>query len=142
MKVQAMLVPYWPQQWGPQKIMADWAWNITTGSNETLVAVVDTGIYYYHEDIGQNYAPLGYDWVNNDSDPQDDHGHGTHCAGIIAAILDNYVGISGLAQVKVMAEKVLDSSGYEYADWVANGIIHAAGNVLIISCAYDPTMGC
>jgi len=128
MRVQVQWVPndpYWTYQWGPKKIMADWAWNTTTGSSEVLVAVVDTGIYYYHEDLAVNYAPLGRDWVNMDEDPLDDHGHGTHCAGIIAAAINNGIGIAGLAQVRIMAEKVLDSWGYGYADWVANGIIHA-----------------
>jgi thermitase len=129
MRVQAQLVPndpYWNMQWGPKKIMADWAWNTTIGSSDVLVAVVDTGIYYWHEDLAANYAPLGYDWVNMDDDPLDDNGHGTHCAGIIAAVLNNGIGIAGLAQVRIMAEKVLDSRGYGYWDWVANGIVHAA----------------
>jgi thermitase len=129
MRVQVQWVPndpYWTYQWGPKKIMADWAWNTTIGSSAVLVAVVDTGIYYYHEDLAINYAPLGRDWVNMDEDPLDDNGHGTHCAGIIAAAINNSIGIAGLAQVRIMAEKVLDSGGYGYADWVANGIIHAA----------------
>jgi thermitase len=128
MKVQAQFVPndpYWSMQWGPQKIGADWAWNTTMGNHSVLVAVVDTGIDYTHPDLAANYAPLGYDWVNNDSDPKDDFGHGTHCAGIIAAVLNNSVGIAGVAQVRIMAEKVLDSSGWGYDDWVANGIINA-----------------
>jgi thermitase len=128
MKVQAQLVPndpYWSMQWGPQKIGADWAWNTTVGDPSVLVAVVDTGIYYTHPDLTANYVALGYDWVNNDNDPIDDHGHGTHCAGIIAATLNNGVGITGLAQVRIMAEKVLDSGGGGYWDWVADGIINA-----------------
>ncbi len=128
MRFQAFFVPndpYWNVQWGPKKIGADWAWNITVGSSDVLVAVVDTGIYYYHEDLAANYVPLGYDWVNMDADPLDDNGHGTHCAGIIAAVLNNSIGISGLAQVRIMAEKVLTSDGWGYADWIANGIIHA-----------------
>jgi thermitase len=129
MRVQAEFVPNdpdWSLQWGPQKIEADWAWNTTVGSNSILVAVVDTGIDYDHPDLAANYVPLGYNWVNGNSDPRDDFGHGTHCAGIIAAVTDNGVGISGLAQVRIMSEKVLDSSGYGYWDWVAQGIIHAA----------------
>ncbi len=128
MKVQAQLVPndpYWNAQWGPQKIEADWAWNTTVGDHSVLVAVVDTGIYYAHPDLSANYVPLGYDWVNGDTDPMDDNGHGTHCAGIIAGVLNNDEGIAGLAQVQVMAEKVLDSSGQGYVDWIANGIINA-----------------
>jgi len=128
MKVQAQLVPndpYWSLQWGPQKIEADYAWDTTVGDPSVLVAVVDTGIAYTHSDLAANYAPLGYDWVNMDPDPLDDFGHGTHCSGIIAAVLNNSIGIAGLAQVRVMAEKVLDRGGGGYWDWVANGIIHA-----------------
>lgn len=127
-KVKVQFVPndpYWNLQWGPQVIEADWAWNTTTGNQTVLVAVVDTGIDYTHSDLS-NYVSLGYDWVNNDTDPMDDYGHGTHCAGIIAATLNNSVGVAGLAQVQIMAEKVLDSWGYGYSDWIANGIIHAA----------------
>ena len=128
MKVQGLFAPndpYWNMQWGPKKIEADWAWNATVGDPSVLVAVVDTGIYYTHPDLTANYVALGYDWVNNDNDPIDDHGHGTHCAGIIAATINNSIGITGLAQVRIMAEKVLDSGGGGYWDWVANGIINA-----------------
>jgi len=128
MRVQAQFVPndpYWNFQWGPQKIEADWAWNTTAGNPSVLVAIIDSGIFYLHEDLASNYVSLGYDWANNDEDPIDDYGHGTHCAGIVAATLNNSVGIAGLAQVQVMAEKVLDSGGNGYWDWVANGIIHA-----------------
>jgi subtilisin family serine protease len=117
--------PYWGLQWGPKKIEANWAWNKTLGSSDIIVAVVDTGIDYNHPDLANNYLEGSYDWVNNDSDPIDDHGHGTHCAGIIAAVINNSVGIAGLAQVKIMAEKVLHYSGWGFDDWVANGIIHA-----------------
>src|SRR5262249_12656995 len=54
----------------------------------------------------------GYDFVNNDSDPMDDQGHGTHVAGIIGAVSDNNIGIAGVAPgVRLMALKFLDSSG-------------------------------
>lgn len=127
-KWRAQLVPndpFWSLQWGPQKIGAEWAWNITTGSMDVLVAVVDTGIDWDHPDLVANYVPLGYDWVNDDSNPMDDNGHGTHCAGIIAAAINNNLGIAGLAQVRIMAEKSLDREGVGYSNWLANGIIHA-----------------
>jgi thermitase len=128
MKVQATYLPNdpsWNLQWGPQKIQADWAWNTTRGDHSLLVAVVDTGIAYSHPDIAPNYVALGYNWVYNNRNPMDDNGHGTHCTGIIAAVTNNSVGIAGIAQVRVMAEKVLDSGGAGYWDWVANGIINA-----------------
>jgi len=117
--------PSWSLQWGPAKIQADYAWNTTTGDKSVLVAVIDTGIDWTHPDLAANYVPLGYDWVNDDSDPKDDYGHGTHVAGIIGAVLNNSAGIAGLAQVQVMAEKALDAYGYGYEDDLANAIIHA-----------------
>jgi len=128
MKFQTQLVPNdpdWSWQWGPQVIEADWAWNTTTGKPSILVAVVDTGVDYDHPDLAANYVPLGYDWVNNDPDPMDDNGHGTHCAGIIAAVLNNGEGIAGVAQVKIMAEKGLDALGSGTEDDLANAIIYA-----------------
>lgn len=125
---QAFMVPndtYWSLQWGPQKIQADYAWNITTGSKTVLVCVIDTGIDYNHPDLKANYVPLGYNWVSNNSDVLDDFGHGTHCAGIIAAVINNGIGIAGLAQVRIMAEKGLDANGMGYDFNLANAIINA-----------------
>jgi len=128
MKFQVQFVPndqYWGLQWGPQMIEADYAWNTTTGNSSILVAVIDTGIDYDHPDLADNYVSLGYDWVNMDDDPMDDFGHGTHCAGIIAAVLNNTIGIAGLSQVRIMAEKGLDAYGYGWEDDLARAIIHA-----------------
>jgi thermitase len=125
---QAQLVPNdpnWTVQWGPRKIEADWAWNTTIGDSSVLVAVIDTGIDYNHPDLRGSYVKLGYNWVNDTNDPRDDNGHGTHCAGIIAAVLNNTIGIAGLAQVRIMAEKALDASGSGYEDDLANAIIDA-----------------
>ncbi|WP_302583287.1 S8 family serine peptidase, partial [Anaerostipes caccae] len=97
----------------------------TSGSKgkETVVAVVDTGIDLEHEDLRDRlwtnrsdvlYGRHGYDFVNHDADPSDDYGHGTHCAGIIAAQAGNGRGVAGISQssdVKLMALKVLDEDG-------------------------------
>jgi subtilisin family serine protease len=120
--------PLWNQQWGPKRIHCEKAWDVGTGSGSVKIAIVDTGIDYNHEDIAGNYVSGGYDWVNEDNDPMDDNNHGTHCAGIAAAVMDNSKGIAGVAQVKVMAEKVLGSGGSGSSSDVASGITHAADN--------------
>ena len=117
--------PNWTIQWGPQKIGVEYAWNTTTGDPSVLVAVIDTGIDYNHSDLIDNYNASGYDWVNYDPDPLDDHGHGTHCAGIIAATLNNNIGIAGVGQVQVMAEKALSAQGSGWDFDLAQAIIHA-----------------
>lgn len=140
LKVKADFVPNdpdWSKQWGPQKIEADWAWNTTAGDSSILVAIPDTGIDYTHPDLAANYVALGYDWVNNDTDPIDDMGHGTHCAGIIAAVLNNKIGIAGVAQVRIMAEKMLNVSGWGTETDAAKAIIHAVDQgANIISCSW------
>ena len=63
------------------------AWALSTGTN-VAVAVIDTGIDYSHPDLAGKFIG-GWDFVNNDGDPMDDHGHGTHVAGTIAALINN-----------------------------------------------------
>jgi parallel beta-helix repeat protein len=138
LKFQPTLVPndpYWYEQWGPRKIEAEFAWNTTRGESTVLVAVIDSGIDYNHPDLVANYVPLGYDWVNNDTDPLDDYGHGTHCAGIIGAEFNNGIGIAGLAQVRIMAEKSGAPQWTE--DNLVNGIYHAVDQGAdILSCSW------
>ena len=104
--------------------------NKGTGIN---VAIIDTGIDYGHPDLDDNYKS-GYDFVNGDNDPMDDHGHGTHCAGIIAAE-DNDQGVIGVApEAFLYAVKVLDSGGSGYLSNVVAGIEWAIeNNIDIIS---------
>ena len=116
--------PDWEKQYGPQRIFCPEAWDIHQGSSSIKIAIVDTGIDYNHEDL-DNYVSGGYDHVNGDSDPYDDNSHGTHCAGIAAAEMDNNIGIAGVAQVSVMAEKVLGGGGSGGSSDVAAGIDHA-----------------
>ncbi|MHC4112359.1 MAG: S8 family serine peptidase, partial [Planctomycetota bacterium] len=117
------------------------AWDIFTGSAEVVVAVIDTGVDYAHRDIDDNMwindAELngtagldddyngyvddiyGYDFVNRDGDPMDDIGHGTHCAGTIAAETDNVKDVAGVCwQARIMAVKFLGAGGGSTGDAV------------------------
>jgi subtilisin family serine protease len=126
--------PSWGSQWNMRIISADKAWDIHKGDPAFKVAIVDTGVDYNHEDLAAHYVSGGYDWVNNDANPMDDNRHGTHCAGIAAAVMDNSLGVVGVAQVGIWAEKVLNSLGSGSSSNVANGIIHATnGGVKVIS---------
>jgi len=89
--------PGWDLLWGLEKIDMPNAWSVTTGSEEVKVAVIDSGIAYTHEDLAANVdASQGYDFVDNDNDPQDEYSHGTHIAGTIGAETNNGVGVSGI----------------------------------------------
>jgi len=126
----------WSKQWGLRRVEADYAWNTTTGG-EIIVAVVDTGIDYTHPDLAPNYVALGFNWLKNNTDPKDDAGHGTHCAGIIGAVLNNILGVAGVSQVRIMAEKFLDSSGRGSSSNAAKAVIHAVDQgAKIISCSF------
>jgi thermitase len=116
----------WSEQWGPQNIKADLAWDCEKGSKSIRIAILDTGIDYNHEDISGNYVSGGYDWFNIDNDPMDDNGHGTMCAGVATAVMDNSKGIAGIAQTEVMAEKVLGDDGKGKYWHTGYGIVHAA----------------
>jgi hypothetical protein len=124
--------PLWDQQWGPQAIYCREAWNSELGVPLWgKIAILDTGINYNHEDIRYTDLSSDYDFVNEDRDPWDDCRdvkHGTHCAGIASAYLDNNKGIAGVAQVSTTYIKVLDENGGGWASTIAKGIIHCTKN--------------
>jgi len=109
--------PGYDSLWGMDKISAPGAWNETTGSEDVVIAVVDTGIDYTHEDLTDNMwedenGYHGYNAVNDSYYPMDGHGHGTHVAGTIGAVGDNEVGVVGVNwNVSLMALKMFDDSG-------------------------------
>jgi len=84
-------------QWGYYDIGANWLPAPST-TTAPLVAVIDTGVDYTHPDLTGKIIK-GRDYVNDDTDPMDDHGHGTHVAGIIAAKVNNNYGIAGISSV-------------------------------------------
>jgi len=130
---KAHLVPndtHYDKQWALKKIEAEGAWDVATGSSDIVVAVIDSGVDYNHEDIKDNVLRgVGYDFANNDDDPMDDYGHGTACAGIIAAVTDNSTGIAGLSwNSRIMGVKALDNLGEGSIYDLSEGIIYAAQN--------------
>ncbi len=129
--IRAVLTPndtYFPAQWGLTKIGAPQAWDITTGSNSLIIAIVDSGIDLDHPDLSGKII-LGYDYVNGDWDPDDDYGHGTHVAGIAAAWTNNGQGVAGVSWgAQLMALKVLNAGGTGTYANVASAVTYAADN--------------
>jgi thermitase len=133
--------PAYPSnQYGPQIVQANLAWDVTRGSGDVVVAVVDSGVASNHPDLAGKVI-AGWDFVNSDPDPSDDYGHGTHVAGIVAAGTDNGQGVAAVGfNTRVMAVKVLNqyNSGY-YSD-IANGILYATDHgVRIINLSLGGT---
>src|SRR5439155_25890370 len=89
--------------WAMPKINAPAAWNLQTGADDVVVAVVDTGVWRYHPDLSSNIwinpanGTHGYRYLNGveSTDPDDDFGHGTHVAGTIGAVGNNAQGVVG-----------------------------------------------
>lgn len=115
----------WPQQQGLRVVGFPKAWDVTRGSSRVVVAVIDTGVDARQPDLGGALVP-GYDFVNSDSDPADDVGHGTAVAGIIAARANNHEGAAGICwRCSVMPIKALDSTGSGDDTTIAAGIVWA-----------------
>jgi serine protease len=132
--------PLRAQQWGMSMVHADEAHTTATGAGAT-VAVVDTGAYFAHPDL-QGRLIAGRDFVQNDDDPQDGEGHGTHVAGIVAANTGNGIGVEGVAPgAKVLVVRVLGDDGSGSTDDVIAGIDWAVAHgadVLNLSLGPDP----
>ncbi len=105
------------------------AWDVVQGSEATIVGVVDTGVDLKHPDLVNHILSSGIDFPNNDYEAQDDHGHGTHVAGTIAAEGNNGLGGTGFDwKAKILPVKVFNKNAVGLTSWVANGIIWAAAN--------------
>lgn len=112
-------------QWNLRQIQATQAWELTTGSPSVTIAVLDTGVSPTHPDLAMKLVP-GYDFVNDRAAVEDDHGNGTHVAGIAAAETNNRQGVAGIAwQAKIMPVKVLDASARGDPERAAQGVLWA-----------------
>lgn len=87
------------------------AWDKTTGSNDVVIAVLDTGVDYREQDLAPNIVN-GWDFITNSGDPMDRSGHGTHVAGIIAAAGNTGIGVTGVMwKAKIMPLRVIGPHG-------------------------------
>jgi len=120
--------PYYKYQWHMQRIGVGDAWELSRGAGAT-VAIIDTGVRQSLADLAQTQFVAGYDFVNRDTDPDDDEGHGSHVCGTIAQSTNNGLGVVGIAhQASIMPVKVLDENGSgSYTD-IADGIEWAVDN--------------
>ena len=126
--------PQFGSMFGMTRISAPAAWDVTTGSDQIVVAVIDTGARYTHEDLAPNIwlntgeiagngidddgngfidDVRGWDFFFNDADPIDENGHGTHTSGTVGARGNNGLGVTGVNwNVKVMPIKIYNSTGF------------------------------
>jgi len=137
------------------------AWDIETGDNNIIIAIIDSGVDYNHPDIKDNIWRnndetingedtdlngydddiVGWDFFNNDNDPIDDNGHGTHCAGIAAASSNNGIGVAGVSwDCKIIPIKILNRDGKGQISDAASAIFYAYENgARVISLSFGNT---
>ncbi|MBW1824553.1 MAG: peptidase S8 [Deltaproteobacteria bacterium] len=117
--------PDYDQQWYLPNIEAPDAWDISLGK-DVIIALVDSGVDLDHEDLVDNILPDGWDFGNDDDDPNDEYGHGTQVCGVIAAIQNNNLGISGIAPESKILPLKISESGVPIASAVAEAILYAS----------------
>jgi subtilisin family serine protease len=132
--------PYYSWQWNMERVRAPFAWASATGAELPVIAILDTGVGLTHPDLAPRLV-AGWDFVHNDSAPEDDNGHGTHVAGIAAAAGDNAIGVAGMSwNGRIMPVKVLDEHGSGDAEVAMLGVHWAVDHgATIISMSLGTT---
>ena len=161
--------PYFSDQWGLATIRAPEAWSVEINGSGVIIAVIDTGVDYLHPDLKENiwineaevngiagedddgngYKDDFYGWDfagryqsltgDDDADPMDIDGHGTHVAGIIGAKGNNGLGVAGVSwNSRIMVLKVQADGAEEMESWdVIHAIDYAIGNgAKIVNCSF------
>ena len=119
--------PMFKDQYALNKVQAQKAWDITQGGQDVVIGIIDTGVDLDHPDLKAKLLE-GYNAIAPGTPPKDDAKHGTHVAGIAAAIGNNSVGISGMApKCKILPIKVLGNGTGSIAT-IADGLVWAANH--------------
>jgi serine protease len=123
--------PRFDDQYAPQQVESDRAWDTTLGDSSVTIAVVDTGAQYDHPDLQGNFeSNPGYDFADDDSDPYpdvpSDEYHGTHVSGCAAAVVDNGTGVAGQGNSSLINGRALDESGRGSTSDIADAVEWAA----------------
>lgn len=114
-----------PYQWNLTQIFAEIGWDITSGTEDIAIAILDSGVDPEHEDLKERIL-IGYNAFENNAEFHDDNGHGTHVAGITAATTNNAIGIAGVSWFNpILPVKVLNEDAEGTAFEVASGILWA-----------------
>lgn len=115
------------QGYAQRKLGLAASWDVTEGTADVVIAILDTGINPAHPELAGRLV-AGYDFVNNDADPMDDFGHGTHVAGIVAAELNGASIVGVCPKCKLMPVKVLNEKNGGKWSYVVQGILYAVDN--------------
>jgi subtilisin family serine protease len=138
--------PYVADQWNLKAVGAFSAWSNTRGRG-AKIAIVDSGVDLRHPDLRKNIVSSGADFIDPDGRDaaQDEHGHGTHVAGIAAAIANNGIGVAGVApKSRILPVRVLDETNSGSTSGVADGVRYAANkgaDVINLSLSSQPGAG-
>src|SRR5262249_17298102 len=119
---------YYPNEWHLPIIQAPQAWDITTGSTNIIVAILDTGVDGTHPDLAGKLV-AGWNFYDTNSDTSDLNGHGPAVAGTAVAASDNTLGVAGVAwDCMIMPIRVSDSNGLAMTSTFATALTWAADN--------------